>query len=304
MFLDEADSVGRYAVSYVLVLPECFAATFHETDTTDAVHDALVVSVTGLEVVEQFGILLACRLTFEVLLIADQNGSRGIVVGHMPLLDEDAGCAVCRCCHDVMVVEAYVARVHRQLGVPVLLGIFVAQPQVPLANGCRCVADILEGIGNGELLWADNHAGIASGNVCAWVTESIFASQKSIARRRTRGSNRVNVCEAYAALSQSIDIGCLHSGCSKAFQVAIAEVVGENDNHIGLLTIAGSGIPLLCLSAGGDDWQQGRSQRAKAEEVVFFHHACKDKTIFRLYNSFWQKTFFWQERILLRAYYI
>ena len=222
MFADEAKRMSCYAVGNVLVLPESFAAALHVADATYAVHDALVVAVTRLQVVEQLRILLARRLAREVLFIADQYRSRLIVVGNVPLLNEDTRRAVSRRSHDVVIVEPDVAKMHRQLSIPVLLSVLVAQAQMPLADGCRSITSVLERIGNRELLRSDNHARITSRNISSLVAESILASQEAIARWRTRGSNRVNIRKAYAALCQRIDVRRLHPCSTKALQVAIA----------------------------------------------------------------------------------
>ena len=126
VFLHKADGVGNYTVGYILVFPERLSPTLHIANTTNTVHNALIVPVAGFQVIEQLGILLTGRFAFEVLLITDQNGSRWVVVGHMALFNEDAGSAVGRSSHDIMIVETYITRMHGKLGIPILLGIPIA----------------------------------------------------------------------------------------------------------------------------------------------------------------------------------
>ena len=104
---------------------------------------------------------------------------------------------------------------------------------MPFSYGCGSIAGILEGIRNGELLGADDHTGITTGNIGVRMTESIFTRQQSIARRGTGGCNSMDIGEADAALGQGIHIRCLHTGSAETLQIAIAKVIGKDDNHIG-----------------------------------------------------------------------
>ena len=207
----------------------------------------------------------------------------------MSLLDEDTGRAVSRRSHDVVVVEPDIAQVHRQLSIPVLLSVLVAQAQMPLADGRRSITSVLERIGQRELLRSDNHPRITSCNISSLVAESILASQEAIARWRTRGSNRVNIRKAYAALCQRIDVRRLHPCSTKALQVAIAEVVGIEDNHIRLFALIDSHVPLLVLGKSGNNGQHGRGQRAVAKEGMSLHSAAKIRLFLDMRNDVAQK---------------
>ena len=205
--------------------------------------------------------------------VADLYRSRLVVVGNVPLLNEDTRRAVSRRSHDVVIVEPDVAQVHRQLSIPVLLAVLVTQTQMPLADGCRGITSVLERVGNRELLRSDNHPRIASCDVRPRMAESILASQETVSGWRTRGSNRVDIRKAYAALCQRIDIRRLHPCSTKALQVAIAQVVGINENHIRLLAILNSRISLRRLSRRGNNRQHGRSHCPKVNNTF---HCCKD----------------------------
>ena len=89
------------AVRYVLVLPQGLASALHVTYAPDAVNDGIVVSVRTLQVEEQFGIVLASRLSLEVLVVVHIDRSRGVVICDLAILYEDARHAVGRCRHDV-----------------------------------------------------------------------------------------------------------------------------------------------------------------------------------------------------------
>ena len=130
---------------------------------------------------EEFRIVAAGRLAGKVLTVAHLNGGRGVVIGHTTVLYEHTRHAVGRCGHNIVIIEAYVGEVFVQLSIPVLLGCFRSQSQVPFANGASGIASLLEGISHGVLRRTDNHAGVSGGHIGAFLAEGVFARQQGVA---------------------------------------------------------------------------------------------------------------------------
>ena len=108
--LDEVDSVRCDRVGDVLVLPQSLAATLHISYTADAVDDRLVVTAARcrLQIVQQFGVVLASRFAREVLLIAYMYRCRRVVVGNIAVFNEYTWHTVGCSSHDVVIVETYI----------------------------------------------------------------------------------------------------------------------------------------------------------------------------------------------------
>lgn len=245
------DGVGN-----VLVAPQGTSAALHVADAADAVDDALVVAVAGLELGEQFGIRGTRRFAVKVFAVAYVNGGRGVVVGHMPVLNVDTWRTVGRSRHDVVAVKAQVAQVLVERAVPVLLSGAAAQSQVPFSHGVSPVALRAEQVGQGILPGTDNHAGVAGCNVGAVAAKGVLPREQAVARGGTGGSHGVGVGKSYAFAGQAVGVGRADSLGAVAREVAVAQVVGNQKNDVG---------PFLC---GGC---RGQQQAASAADEVSFH---------------------------------
>ena len=231
----EADGMLRDGIGNVLVFPKCLATSFHESDAADAIDDGLIMPMTGAQVEQQFRVRLARGLAFEVAFVAHRYGCRGVVVGHSAILYVDTWHAVGRGSHDVVIVEPQVAQMLVQRLVPVLPCRLTAQAQMPLADGSRSIASLVEKVGQGELLRFDDHAGITSSHVGVRASPGIHAREQRIARWRAGGCRCMSLREAQSGRSQLVDVGCADVACPVARQVAIAQVVGQDDDHVGLV---------------------------------------------------------------------
>ena len=231
---DPAQGVIGDGVGNVLVFPERFAAALHETDARNAVDDAHVVTVGGAQP-EQFGIRFAGGLTGKIAAVAHLDGSRGIVVTHTSVFDEHTGHAVGSGGHDAAVVEPEICGSEVDLSIPVLLRGAATETEVPLADGGSGVAGGFEKIGQGELFGADDHGGVAGGHVGAGATEGVFAREEPVAGGRRGGGTGMGIGEAHTVGGEAVDVGGVYPFGAVAREVAVADIVGHDDQHVGAL---------------------------------------------------------------------
>ena len=231
---DPAQGVIGDGVGNVLVFPERFASALHEADARNAVDDAHVVAVGGAQP-EQLGIRFAGGFTGEIAAVAHLDGGRGIVVAHASVFDEHTGHAVGGGGHDAAVVEPKIGGGEVDLSVPVLLCGAAAEPEVPLADGGGGVAGGFEKIGQGELFGADDHGGVAGGHIGTGAAEGVFAREESVAGGGGGGGAGMGIGEAHAVGGEAVDVGGVHPLGAVAREVAVADVVGHDDQHVGAL---------------------------------------------------------------------
>ena len=231
---DPAQGVIGDGVGNVLVFPERFAAALHEADARNAVDDAHVVAVGGAQT-EQLGIRFAGGFTGEIAAVAHLDGGRGIVVAHASVFDEHTGHAVGGGGHDAAVVEPEIGGGEVDLSVPVLLCGATAETEVPLADGGGGVAGGFEKIGQGELFGTDDHGGVAGCHVGAGAAEGVFAREESVAGGCGGGGAGMGIGEAHAVGGEAVDVGGVHPFGAVAREVAVADVVGHDDQHVGAL---------------------------------------------------------------------
>ena len=111
----------------------------------------------------------------KVALVTHLNRCRRVVVGHAPVFDKHARNAVAGGRHDATVIKTKVAQCGRQLRIPILFAAFVAQSQVPFANGTGGIAHAFEHIGHGKLFGTDNHTCISRCNIGVGTPPCVFA---------------------------------------------------------------------------------------------------------------------------------
>ena len=246
VLMDKAHGMGRDGVGNVLIAPQGLAPTPHVADAPYTVHDAHVVSVAGTLLGQQLGIVAPGRLSGKVLAVAHADGRSRVAMGHLAVLNIDTRHAVGGGCHDVMVVEAQVGGRLVETTVPVLFAAAAAQAQVPLAEGCRAVAGCLEHVGHGVAFGRYDHAGIACRHVSTLPAQRVFAGQDAIARRGAGGRTGVGVGEAYARTGQTVDGWRADPLGAVARQVAIAQVIGQDQDYIGTLRLGWRGDSARC----------------------------------------------------------
>ena len=76
----------------------------------------------------------------------------------------------------------------------------------------------------------------------------------------------MGIGEAGAAARQAINRRCLHAGGSIARQVAIAEVIGQDDNYVGTAVARTTGLAVM-----GKGWQGRGGGGQSGQGEGFFH---------------------------------
>ena len=235
--LYETAGVRHDAVGNVLVAPQGPSAAFHVAYARNAVHNALVVSVARPQFGQQFWVIAPRGFTLKVLLVTHTDGCIGVVLAHPSLFYVDAGHAVGRSRHDVVVVEAQVARRHVERVVPVLPPRFAAQPQVPFPYGRSGITSGAHEVGHGGLLGSYDGSRVARCHIRAASPEGVLARQHAVARgRRSRGTS-VHVGKAQAVSGQTVGHGGVHQLRAVARKVAVAQIVGHQQNDVRLLRL-------------------------------------------------------------------
>jgi hypothetical protein len=144
-----------------------------------------------------------------------------------------------------------------------------AETQMPFADGRRCVTRLLEKFGEGEslLLEQQRRAGrMDTRRMVARRPPDATPRHQAIARRRANRAGRVGVGKAPAFACETINVRRLYFRRAIAPHVAITEVVGQDQHHIGFLfqTLENR---LFCLSK---PWKQRRSDRAATDHLQEF----------------------------------
>ena len=111
----------------------------------------------------------------KVAFVTHLNGCRRVVVGHASVFDKHTRHAVAGCRHNITVIKTKVAQCGRQLRIPILFAAFVAQSQVPFADGTGGIAHAFEHIGHGKLFGTDNQARISGCNIGVGTPPCVFA---------------------------------------------------------------------------------------------------------------------------------
>ena len=108
---------------------------------------------------------------------------------------------------------------------------------MPFTDCTSSISRIFKHICHSILFRADNHTGISCCHIGIRTTPCIFTGQQRVTGRGTGSSYGVSIGKANTFTRQTIDIGSLHILCTITFQITITQVISQNNNHIGLLTI-------------------------------------------------------------------
>ncbi len=188
------------------------------------------------------------------MLVAHGDGVVGVEAHDASVLHEHAGHAVYRGGDDVFVIETDIVRVRLDEAVEVGSALR-PQPKVPLAHGGCGIAFFLEEVGHGDAGGVDDEFRIARGNAGVLLPPRIHARQQSEARGRAGGGCGVCVGELHALSGQTVDVGRADFGSAIAAQVADAEVIGNQADHVRLLPGVVGGFAFGAASAsGGQDY--------------------------------------------------
>jgi hypothetical protein len=175
------------------------------------------------------------------------------------VLDVDAGHAVARGRDEERMVEADLAGPGPDLAVPVDLA--PAQAEMPFADDARRVARRLQHRGERRPAGLDDQVGVAGEDARALAPPGVFAGEERVARGRARRRRRVGVGEAQAPGGQGVDRGRPDLGRAVAADVAVAEIVGVDEDDV---RAAGR----HALAASGREGGRGGGQSSRADELA------------------------------------
>jgi len=253
---EEADGFGGDGVGDVFVDPEGGGPPAHVADTADAVYDGHIVAMAGVHC-QQVGVGTAQGQPLKGVGIADFYRIGGVEVGDLLVFDEYAGGAVAGGRHDIGVIKPDFPWAGGDQAVPVLgVEFSFTEAQVPFADHGGGITCITHQAGHRILILSDDHGSVAAGYAGIVTSPGVFAGEHPIAGGCAGGCTGVGVGEAYSLFSQPVDVGGPDSLCPITFQVAIADVVGVDDHHVGFLPGKGN----LRWCAGRRGGQKGDRQ--------------------------------------------
>ena len=238
--LDEFDGPMRQHVGHVGVDPPRSLAARHESDAADAADDRIVVTVAGPNG-QQFGIVLAGRLVANSRAVADEDRIIGVVTDNAPIFDIHARRTIARGWNAEEAGEADFQRAGLDLAVVIGLArhcavrpAFAAEAEMPFADGRGLVARGGEArpqrgaaIGNTQRRQPVQNAGRRL------VPPSVLAGQQRVARGRANRRGGMSIGEAAPFAGQPIEIRCFDLRRSIAAEVAVADVIGQNNDDVG-----------------------------------------------------------------------
>jgi hypothetical protein len=131
------------------------------------------------------------------------------------------------------VIETALQRPRLQIGVPVRFGL-VAESEVPLAKTCRGVALALQHARQRWFRHIDNERTRIHHRPPDVFAERILAREQCIPRRRANRRRRMRVREPPPLVREPVDIRRLHLQRAIAAEIAIAEVICEDEHDVRL----------------------------------------------------------------------
>ena len=203
------------------------------------------------------------RFSLERLLVTDLDGGRRVVSGDPAVFDEHAGHPVAGGRHDVGLLEADVGETGRQRRVPVLLTSLFPEAEMPFPEGARGIAFIREHIGQGILAGTDDHPGVTYGYVRVATTPRILSGKQRVAGRGRYRGRGIRLGQADALPGEPVHLGRLHIPGAIAPQVAVPEIIGQDDHHV-RRPFRPSG-PGAARGQGG--WQDGGKDQASVHRL-------------------------------------
>ena len=206
-------------------------------------------------ITEQFRMLAAGRLVAHLVAVADLDRIGRIETLDLVVPHEDARHAIAGRRKEEGVIEAQFERAgldHR-----IVIEVAAAEPQMPFAHLPRRIAGFFQERGDGRLRGVDGKRGLAAEDMIALgVAEGVLAGDERIAGWRADRGRGVGVGEADAFAGELIDVRRLDLGRAIAAEIAVADVVGQDEDDVGRsrrgtssFCIGDSGLSVLSPSA-------------------------------------------------------
>ena len=107
--------------------------------------------------------------------------------------------------------------------------------QVPLAHVACVIASLFEHGSNGDFRGTEVHVPPLLDGGDHPATQGRATGEKTGSRGRTDGSRSVKIGEAHAFGSKAVEVRGAYNRVSVARQVSVSEIIGKNENDVGLL---------------------------------------------------------------------
>lgn len=176
----------------------------------------------------------------EWLFVVDLDGIGGVKVGDAAVFDEDAGDAVASSGDDEGIIEADLIGAGSDFGVPI--DVAIAEAEVPLADATGGVTALLEDGRKGGAAGSEESGRVAWEDGGVFTPPSVFARQERVAGGSAGSRGGVAVCEAEASAGEFIEVGSFEGGAAVTTEVAVADIIGEDEDDVGVL--GGGGLDL------------------------------------------------------------
>ena len=114
------------------------------------------------------------------------------------------------------------------------IDISVSHSQMPLSDSSRRITALLHHLRQGELIFIDNERSVSRQNFCFFIFPRIHTGHQRITTGSGRCRSSISVREADSSMSQAIDIRSMNRSRAISTDIAKAQIIGKNHNHIRL----------------------------------------------------------------------
>ncbi len=232
VLLDELDRLLNPLVGKVFIAEARGMPAGVEADAADAVVDRRVVAVRPVHLqrvaMRDSGGMIGARL-----LVPDPQRIGRIEIRNAVIVDIDLRHAVVGGRQQKASVETDFERPRLQVAIPIG-PILATQSEVPLADDCGGVTGSLKKRRDGFGSRLDDGRRVGRRDAGAFSAKRIGSRQQRISRRRAGGSRAVAAGESQAFAGSRSMFGVLQRRCAVTGNIAVAEIVGHDDDDVGL----------------------------------------------------------------------
>ena len=218
-------------VGHILVFPTGFLTAFHISDTGNSVYYRVIVSVCPLHF-QHLRMRNGSRFAFKIMLVTHFDGIGRIESYYIAVFHVNGRDTVIGCCNQARIVETdfFCTRFHGFIPID----ISVSHSQMPLSDSSRRITALLHHLRQGELIFIDNERSVSRQNFCFFIFPRIHTGHQRITTGSGRCRSSISVREADSSMSQAIDIRSMNRSRAISTDIAKAQIIGKNHNHIRL----------------------------------------------------------------------
>lgn len=235
---DPVDGLSDPFIGEVFVTEAGLVSAGIEADTADAVMDGVIMAVGPIHF-EGMAVGEACGVIGVGFFIADPKGVEGVEVEDGFIFHVDLGDAVVGGGEEEGVIEADLEGARGERAVPVRAG-GVTEAEVPFSDDGGLVSGLFEEGGERGGSGLDDGGAIGGCDAGVILAEGVGAGEEGESGGGAGGGGAIATGEAEAFGGEAVDIGCKDVGGAVAGDIAVAEVIGHDDDDIG----SGAGVGL------------------------------------------------------------